>query len=190
MRSKHSSWEILSTAHRSWRITATVGYSRRRSYRVAITKVNQYITYNICNSFVQSYFQVYNQSLFPYICIYRLRGNCPNNYTLTKAIGEDVIRKYGSGMPACVVRPSIVISTADEPTAGWTNNLYGATGVVVGSAYGILRTLNCNENNFAEIIPVDYVINTIIAAAWDVGHTWWSISFSCFSSNSCFLVLI
>lgn len=81
------------------------------------------------------------------------------------------MQKYSTGLPVCIVRPSIVISTADEPLPGWSNNLYGATGVVVGAAIGLLRTLNCDENDFAEIIPGDYVINTIIAAAWDVGQT-------------------
>lgn len=59
------------------------------------------------------------------------------------------------------------MTTATEPVPGWTNNIYGVTGVVFGSAIGLLRTLHCNPDFVAEIIPADYVISHIIAASWD-----------------------
>lgn len=70
----------------------------------------------------------------------------------------------------CIVRPSIVLSTEKEPIVGWTNNLYGATGAVVASYVGLLHTIHCKEKNVAELIPADYVVSNIIAAAWDVAH--------------------
>ncbi|XP_012288352.1 fatty acyl-CoA reductase wat [Orussus abietinus] len=96
---------------------------------------------------------------------------CPNTYIFTKAVGEDVARRYGNGLPVCVVRPSIVTSTAQDPVPGWTNNLNGATGIVFGAAIGILRTLHCNSTNKADIVPADFVINGIIAAAWDIAES-------------------
>ncbi|XP_021941668.1 fatty acyl-CoA reductase wat-like, partial [Zootermopsis nevadensis] len=92
----------------------------------------------------------------------------PNTYALTKSIAEDTVREFGKGLPIAVVRPSIVISTAREPFPGWINNIYGATGVVVGAGVGLLRTMHCNEDMLAEVVPVDMVINVMIAAAWDV----------------------
>lgn len=95
-----------------------------------------------------------------------LLGKWPNTYAYTKAIGEDTVRQYSKGIPTCIVRPSIMISTCKEPIVGWINNLYGPTGVAVGAALGVLRTLHCKESVIADIIPADYIINNIIVAAW------------------------
>ena len=58
-----------------------------------------------------------------------------------------------------------------EPLCGWTNNLYGATGVIAGAYACVLRVLQGYPNNIAEIIPADYVINNIIVSAWDINKT-------------------
>lgn len=63
----------------------------------------------------------------------------------------------------------VVLSTAKEPIAGWVDNLSGITGVVVGSALGILRTFNGSEDGYSDIVPCDYISNSIICAAWEVG---------------------
>ncbi|KAI4479319.1 hypothetical protein M0804_011104 [Polistes exclamans] len=100
----------------------------------------------------------------------KLLGNWPNTYAYSKAICEDTVRQYSNGIPTCIVRPSIVIPTEKEPIAGWINNLYGLTGVSYGGATGVLRTLYCNEKYICDIIPADYVVNNIVAAAWDVAQ--------------------
>lgn len=102
----------------------------------------------------------------------KLLGKWPNTYAFSKAMAEEAFRRYSTEIPACIVRPSIVISTWKEPITGWTNNLYGATGVVVGSGIGLLRTLHCKPTNVAEIIPADIVINNIVVAAWDTSKQW------------------
>ena len=81
------------------------------------------------------------------------------------------MRLYSGNLPVCVVRPSIVLSTMYEPLCGWTNNLYGATGVIAGAYACVLRVLQGYPNNIAEIIPADYVINNIIVSAWDINKT-------------------
>ncbi|XP_043271883.1 fatty acyl-CoA reductase wat-like isoform X2 [Venturia canescens] len=98
-------------------------------------------------------------------------GDWPNTYAFTKAIGEDVVRKYSTGIPTCIVRPSIMIATAKEPIPAWINNLYGPQGVVIGAGMGLLRTLHCESTNIADMIPADYVINNTIAAAWGIEST-------------------
>ncbi|XP_043504626.1 fatty acyl-CoA reductase wat-like [Polistes fuscatus] len=77
----------------------------------------------------------------------KLLGNWPNTYAYSNAICEDT-----------------------EPIAGWINNLYRITGIAVRSATGVLHTLYCNENFICDIIPADYVVNNIIAVAWDVAQ--------------------
>lgn len=94
----------------------------------------------------------------------------PNTYIFTKALGENIVLKYGDDLPICIARPSIVISTYKEPISAWINNMYGATGVAMGSGTGLLRTLHCVSENIADIIPADYVISNIVSAAWDIGN--------------------
>ncbi|KAF7993213.1 hypothetical protein HCN44_006273 [Aphidius gifuensis] len=107
-------------------------------------------------------------------------GKWPNTYAFTKTIGEDVIKKHSNNLPVCIVRPSIMIPTSEEPVCGWINNLYGATGVVFGAGIGVIRTLHCKIENVADIIPADYVINNIIVAAWDIHnqHSMKSLEFT------------
>ncbi|XP_072758532.1 fatty acyl-CoA reductase wat [Anoplolepis gracilipes] len=97
-----------------------------------------------------------------------LIGNWPNTYAYTKAIAEDTVRQFSIGIPSCIVRPSIIISTAKEPMPGWINNVYGAVGVVMGAAIGLLRTLHCPPEYIAELVPADYVISHLIVASWDI----------------------
>ncbi|KAM0733679.1 Fatty acyl-CoA reductase wat [Formica fusca] len=92
----------------------------------------------------------------------------PNTYTFTKAIAEDAVRQYSTGIPTCIVRPSGIISTAKEPMPGWINNVYGAAGVVMDADMGLLRTLHCPPENVAELVPADYVISHFIVASWDL----------------------
>ncbi|XP_046613172.1 fatty acyl-CoA reductase wat-like [Neodiprion virginianus] len=99
-----------------------------------------------------------------------LLGEYPNTYVFTKAVAEDVIRRNSHSLPVCIVRPSIVISTYKEPIAGWIDNVYGATGVVLGAAIGLLRTLHCDPEGIADMIPADFVVNNIIVAAWDIAE--------------------
>ncbi|KAI8433277.1 hypothetical protein MSG28_015341 [Choristoneura fumiferana] len=37
----------------------------------------------------------------------KLLGKYPNTYCFTKAVAEEAVRKFGEGMPICIVRPSI-----------------------------------------------------------------------------------
>ncbi|EFA08474.2 fatty acyl-CoA reductase wat [Tribolium castaneum] len=97
-----------------------------------------------------------------------IMGDYPNTYVFTKAVAEDVIKTEGKTLPIAVFRPSIVIASVKEPVAGWIDNLYGATGVLVGAALGVLRSLHGKIENGAEMVPADFVVNCAIASAWDI----------------------
>ncbi|CAG9815212.1 unnamed protein product [Phaedon cochleariae] len=94
----------------------------------------------------------------------------PNTYAYTKQVAEDVVRQCGEGLPVGIIRPSIVVSTYREPIKGWINNMYGATGVATGAGIGLIRTLHCDPDSNANIIPVDMCVNSMIAEAWDVSN--------------------
>nr|CAB3244729.1 fatty acyl-CoA reductase 1 [Phallusia mammillata] len=90
----------------------------------------------------------------------------PNTYTLTKAFGEEVVVNEGAGLPLCIVRPSIVGSTYQEPLQGWINNVNGPTGLFLAVGKGFLCSIWGSGKTFVDIIPSDLVVNGIIAAAW------------------------
>ncbi|XP_053687742.1 fatty acyl-CoA reductase wat-like [Sabethes cyaneus] len=90
----------------------------------------------------------------------------PNSYTYAKALAENAIRGYCGRLPVAVIRPSIVISTAEDPIEGWTDNVYGLNGVVTGFGCGILRVLHCNSDYHVDIIPADLVVNSSLAVIW------------------------
>lgn len=62
-----------------------------------------------------------------------------------------------------------MIATLKEPVAGFIDNIYGPTGCIVGAGLGFMHTLHADENKIADVVPADYVVNTIIAAAWYIG---------------------
>nr|XP_032525853.1 fatty acyl-CoA reductase wat-like isoform X1 [Danaus plexippus plexippus] len=97
-------------------------------------------------------------------------GEFPNTYAYTKFLAEDIVQKNSYGLPVAVNRPSIVVGTAKEPLLGWIDNVYGPTGVVVGAGVGLIHTLNCDPKAVADLVPGDYVVNSVIAAAWKMAR--------------------
>ncbi|XP_072766879.1 fatty acyl-CoA reductase 1-like [Anoplolepis gracilipes] len=95
-----------------------------------------------------------------------LIGSWPNIFTFMKAVAEDTVLRYGSGIPACIVRPSVVTSTWKEPIVGWADSVYGPVGLLAGSSLGLLRTIHCHTNKKLDFVPADYVTSSLIAAAW------------------------
>ncbi|CAH0697622.1 unnamed protein product [Spodoptera exigua] len=93
----------------------------------------------------------------------------PNTYCFTKAIAEEAVRTMSGDLPICVVKPSIVIGAMKEPTPGWIDMsaVYGVTGAGLGAALGLMHTSMTNPNVNLGLIPVDYVNNAIIVAAWE-----------------------
>ncbi|KAI9579192.1 hypothetical protein GQX74_004664 [Glossina fuscipes] len=87
---------------------------------------------------------------------------------LLDTVAEDIVKTFGKNLPVGVFRPGIVISTYNEPISGWIDNFYGPTGVIAGASTGIIRTLRCNPHAFADMVPVDMCVNSIIAASWDI----------------------
>ncbi|KAJ8956296.1 hypothetical protein NQ318_015032 [Aromia moschata] len=99
----------------------------------------------------------------------RIINPWPNTYVFTKALAESLLRNNSSGLPVGVFRPGIVVSTYKDPVEGWTDNLYGATGVCVGAMSGLLRVCFSDKDVVADIVPVDTCVAGLIASAWDVG---------------------
>uniref|UniRef100_A0AAG5DYU2 Fatty acyl-CoA reductase n=1 Tax=Anopheles atroparvus TaxID=41427 RepID=A0AAG5DYU2_ANOAO len=97
----------------------------------------------------------------------KLQGTHPNTYTLTKSITEQLVAQYADRLPLCIVRPSIVTGAVAEPYPGWIDNVYGITGIMMEIGRGTISSIMCDERCTMDVIPVDIVCNTLIAAAWE-----------------------
>ncbi|XP_063240058.1 fatty acyl-CoA reductase wat-like [Bacillus rossius redtenbacheri] len=98
----------------------------------------------------------------------RFLGKYPNTYVYTKAIAENVVKEYAGDLPVGIFRPAVVIGTRSEPQPGWIDNIYGPTGVLLGVSVGLLRVVNIDPNNVANMVPVDMSVGALIASAWEV----------------------
>lgn len=98
-----------------------------------------------------------------------LVGKRPNTYTFTKALAEYWLKENKGDLPLVIVRPSIVISTVNGPLKGWVDNWNGPTGIIAAAGKGVFRTMLCEANKKADLIPVDMVINLMIVSAWKIG---------------------
>ncbi|XP_058448455.1 putative fatty acyl-CoA reductase CG5065 [Malaya genurostris] len=101
----------------------------------------------------------------------KLQGTHPNTYTLTKSIAEQLVSEYNRQLPICIVRPSIVTGAIKEPFPGWIDNVYGITGIMMEIGRGTISSIMCDQKCVMDVIPVDIVCNTLIAAAWENAMT-------------------
>ncbi|XP_011165424.1 fatty acyl-CoA reductase wat [Solenopsis invicta] len=100
--------------------------------------------------------------------ISRIISIWPNSYTFTKAIAEGLIREECEDLQVGIFRPGMVTCSANEPFAGWIDNKYGPIGFLASIMCGFTRFLRCNSDHKANIVPVDFTVNALIASAWDV----------------------
>ncbi|XP_011182842.1 fatty acyl-CoA reductase wat [Zeugodacus cucurbitae] len=99
-----------------------------------------------------------------------LIGDMPNTYTMTKKCAENLVNHRAFYMPAGIFRPPIVMSTYKDPFPGWTDNLYGPSGLCTWSARGLVRCIYGRANCKANMVPADYCVNAMIASAWDIAR--------------------
>jgi hypothetical protein len=102
----------------------------------------------------------------------RARANAlgwPDAYALTKALGEvalgEVVRHQGGRLPVSVVRPSIIESALSEPSSGWIRGFRMAEPIILSYARGMLREFPGVPEGIVDVIPVDFVVSAILAAA-------------------------
>lgn len=55
----------------------------------------------------------------------------------------------------------------EEPTPGWTDDLNIFAGIMAGAGCGLLRAYFADASCIAELVPVDLVVNAMIAIACD-----------------------
>ncbi|MFI7744828.1 HAD-IB family hydrolase [Kocuria rhizosphaericola] len=92
-------------------------------------------------------------------------------YTFTKALGERVAEEKwaGGGHRLSVVRPSIIESALRHPYPGWIDGYKVADPLIMAYAKGALPEFPGLPDSVLDVIPVDFVVNAIVALATD-GH--------------------
>ncbi|XP_044762651.1 putative fatty acyl-CoA reductase CG5065 [Coccinella septempunctata] len=95
--------------------------------------------------------------------------NSPNTYAYTKCLAEHLVSEYSELLPIAIARPAAVTAAWKEPLPGWVDNLNGPTGILVGAGKGVIRSMHCNAEYKADIIPVDCTTNSIILVGYHLG---------------------
>jgi long-chain acyl-CoA synthetase len=88
-----------------------------------------------------------------------------DTYTYTKYLGEQFLKLNHGDVPTVIVRPSIIESSLGEPEPGWLDGLRMADPIIIGFGKGRLADFPADQNVVLDIIPVDLVVNGILAAA-------------------------
>ncbi|XP_004308636.1 PREDICTED: fatty acyl-CoA reductase 3-like [Fragaria vesca subsp. vesca] len=89
----------------------------------------------------------------------------PNTYVFTKAMGELLLKHYSNkNIPFVIIRPPIITSTYMEPFPGWIQGYRTVDSVIASYAKGKLTFLPLDPMTISDMMPVDIVVNSIIAA--------------------------
>lgn len=91
----------------------------------------------------------------------------PDVYTLSKALGERVAETLwaGGGHRLSVVRPAIIESSLRHPFPGWIDGFKVADPLIAAYGRGVLPEFPGLADTVIDIVPVDFVVNAILAAA-------------------------
>ena len=88
-----------------------------------------------------------------------------DTYTYMKFLAEQVVMELRGDIPTAIIRPSIIESSIAEPRPGWLGKYRMSEPLIVGFAKGRLPDFPADPNIILDIIPVDFVVNAMLAAA-------------------------
>jgi HAD superfamily hydrolase (TIGR01490 family) len=86
-------------------------------------------------------------------------------YSFTKAMAEHAVVELHGEIPLSIVRPSIIESALAEPYPGWLEGFRMAEPLILAYGRGILRDFSGLPDSLLDIIPADFVVNTVLAVA-------------------------
>ena len=88
-----------------------------------------------------------------------------DTYTYMKFLAEQVVMELRGELPTAIVRPSIIESSFDEPEPGWLGGFRMSEPLIVGFGKGRLPDFPADPDIVLDIVPVDFVVNAMLAAA-------------------------
>ncbi|MEJ2077318.1 MAG: AMP-binding protein [Acidobacteriota bacterium] len=86
-----------------------------------------------------------------------------DTYTYTKALGEQMVLRHRGDMPTAIVRRSVIERCLYEPSPGLLDGLRMADPLIVAIGKGRLRSLPLNPDVSLDLVPVDMVVNALLA---------------------------
>ncbi|MGH2830606.1 MAG: HAD-IB family hydrolase [Actinomycetota bacterium] len=89
----------------------------------------------------------------------------PDVYTLTKGLTEMAIAETRGDTPVAIVRPSIIESALRHPYPGWIEGFRVTDPVIVAYGRNVLPEFPGVPEGVLDLIPVDFVVNCILAVA-------------------------
>lgn len=92
----------------------------------------------------------------------------PNTYTLSKGLTEQLVDHYFKQhqLPVCVVRPSMVGATLNEPIIGFIDTFNGLSYTIVEMNRGTMQASKVGYKIVMDMVPADICCNFILASAW------------------------
>lgn len=89
----------------------------------------------------------------------------PDIYGFTKALTEQALNEGAGDSPLTIVRPSIIESALERPFPGWIEGFRMADPIMLGIGRASLPEFPGIPEGVLDIIPVDMVVNCVLAAA-------------------------
>jgi fatty acyl-CoA reductase len=91
----------------------------------------------------------------------------PDVYTFTKALGERCTEEIAAAeeLPLSIVRPSIVESALKHPFPGWIEGFKMAEPIILAYGRGAIPEFPAIPEGIMDVIPVDLVVNAMLAVA-------------------------
>ncbi|XP_033362643.1 putative fatty acyl-CoA reductase CG5065 [Bombus vosnesenskii] len=127
--------------------------------KVYTTSLNPSDVIDICDKFDKTSINVMEKRILE---IY------PNTYTFSKNLAEQVVASKCKDLPVAIVRPSIVGASLEEPCPGWIQGTSAFTGVILLVSKGCATAIRGRRDARLDVVPVDFVVDTIICIAWHV----------------------
>jgi alcohol-forming fatty acyl-CoA reductase len=89
----------------------------------------------------------------------------PDLYTFTKALGERAAEELAGDLPLSIVRPSIIESALAHPFPGWIEGFKMAEPIILAYGRGAIPEFPGIPEGILDLIPVDFVVNAMLAVA-------------------------
>ncbi|XP_068986780.1 putative fatty acyl-CoA reductase CG5065 [Bombus flavifrons] len=98
----------------------------------------------------------------------RILKTYPNTYTFSKNLAEQIVVNKSKHLPVAIVRPSVIGASLEEPCPGWLENISALTGIFLLVGRGCATAVRGRRDIRLDVVPVDFVVDTIICTAWHV----------------------
>jgi HAD superfamily hydrolase (TIGR01490 family) len=86
-------------------------------------------------------------------------------YNFTKALAERAVLAEAGDLELAIVRPTIIESAMRDPEPGWLDGFKVAEPIILGYARGEIPDFPGRVEGLCDLVPVDCVVNTVLAAA-------------------------